>query len=263
MNPKLKVGGVVFVVLGVAIFFQLQQAKMKRFVDENAELRTQRARMISLQESNQLLSANWQEAVAASRANLGELVRLRGQAVRLRQLEQENMLLRSQVRRPEQQLVELESALADYTSIINNGARRLGMVKRAIEYYYANHGSLPPITDSVEPTLAGEGLLEESIASPFNIRTRIVEISDSMAPVTAANQAYSLDGNRTNVVFGAVLVEAVIANATATAAQALSLRVDGEALSSPVGEADLAGRVKFDAIPVGGSGEVHCYLTHR
>jgi hypothetical protein len=96
MSTKLKAGALVVVLLGIAALFLLQQQQITRLVEENADLRTQLNQMASLQDSNGQLAEQLKTAVEASQAERGELLRLRGQGLRLRQLEQENTELRAQ-----------------------------------------------------------------------------------------------------------------------------------------------------------------------
>ena len=87
MSTRLKVGALVIVLLGIAVLFLLQQQQITRLVEENADLRAQLNQMASLPDSNGYLGGQLKTAVEASQADRGELLRLRGQAVRLRQLE--------------------------------------------------------------------------------------------------------------------------------------------------------------------------------
>ena len=96
MSTRLKVGALVIVLLGIAVLFLLQQQQITRLVEENADLRAQLNQMASLPDSNGYLGGQLKTAVEASQADRGELMRLRGQAVRLRQLEQENTELKAQ-----------------------------------------------------------------------------------------------------------------------------------------------------------------------
>ncbi len=262
MNPKLKLGALVVVVLGVVTVLLLQQAKIKRLRAENADLRSQLSQLVSSQDTNEVAETQLKTAVETSEADHRELLRLRGQAARLRQAEQENIQLKAQSQQLERQAFESQAASEGY-ALAPRIAARIQAVKTAIVDYYANHGSLPDVTNFIEPTLIGEGLLEESMPYAANVRTRVMKTSDPIAPVTGANQAYSLDGYGTNSVFGQFVVEAVVDNVTAKVARELSLAIDGEPMTSPIGEADLMGRVKFGAIPSNGGGEVHVYLTHR
>jgi len=96
MSPKLKVGATVALLLGVGGLFQLQQLKIKHLMAENADLRSQLGQMASLQDTNDGLAEQLKAAIAASQTNQNELLRLRGQGLRLRQLEQENGQLKSE-----------------------------------------------------------------------------------------------------------------------------------------------------------------------
>jgi hypothetical protein len=89
MSTKLKVGALVVLPLGLAAFLQSQQLRIKRLVAENAGLRSQLNAMASLQETNGHLAQLLKTAAETSQAGQNELLRLRGQMVRLRQAEQE------------------------------------------------------------------------------------------------------------------------------------------------------------------------------
>jgi hypothetical protein len=96
MSPKLKVGATVAALLGFAGLLEVQQLKIKHLMAENADLRSQLVQMSSLQDSNEGLAQQLNAAIAASQTNQNELLRLRGQGSRLRQLEQENAQLKSE-----------------------------------------------------------------------------------------------------------------------------------------------------------------------
>ena len=70
-------------------------------------------------------------------------------------------------------------------------------------------------------------------------------------------------GTATNECNGSHIVQAIITGVAGADAQALSERIDGNAMSAAnATAADLAGRVKYDA-PVSGVTTVYVYLTHR
>jgi len=97
MSSKLKVGALVFVLLGVATLLLLhQQQQIRRLVAENAELRTQLSEIVALQDANGRLAEQLKAAAESTELNRNELLRLRGQGVRLHQLEQENTQLKAQ-----------------------------------------------------------------------------------------------------------------------------------------------------------------------
>ena len=97
MSTKLKAGALVVVLLGIAALFLLQQQhQITQLVRENADLRTQLNQMASLRDSKGHLAEQLKAAVETSQVDRSELVRLRGQGVRLRQLEQENTELKAQ-----------------------------------------------------------------------------------------------------------------------------------------------------------------------
>jgi hypothetical protein len=96
MSKRLKVGATLLVLLCTAALFLLQQQRITRLMEVNADLCAQLNQMASLRESNEHLVEQLKRAAASSQANRGELMRRRGQAVRLRQLEQENIALKGQ-----------------------------------------------------------------------------------------------------------------------------------------------------------------------
>ncbi|MCC6822282.1 MAG: hypothetical protein IT579_16245 [Verrucomicrobia subdivision 3 bacterium] len=112
MNTKLKTGAWVIVALGIGALLLLQQLQIKRLVAECAALRTQLNETASLQESNAQLAAQLKAIEETSQADRTELMRLRGQGVRLRQLEQENTQLKAQGKQLTQRLREVQSAAA-------------------------------------------------------------------------------------------------------------------------------------------------------
>ena len=74
----------------------MQQLNIKHVMAVNADLRSQLVQMSSLQDSNEGLAQQLKAAIAASQTNQNELLRLRGQGSRLRQLEQENAQLKTE-----------------------------------------------------------------------------------------------------------------------------------------------------------------------
>ena len=100
------------VLLGMAALFLMQQQQITRLVEENADLRTQLNQMASLRDSDGHLGEQLKAAVETSQADRNELARLRGQGVRLRQLEQENTQLKAQRQQLAQQIHEGQLAVA-------------------------------------------------------------------------------------------------------------------------------------------------------
>ena len=112
MSPKLKVGATVAVLLGFAGLLEVQQVKIKHLMAENADLRSQLAQMSPLQDGNEALAQQLKAAIAASHTNQNELLRLRGQGSRLRQLEQENAQLKSERQQLARQIPQSQAAVA-------------------------------------------------------------------------------------------------------------------------------------------------------
>jgi hypothetical protein len=84
MSSKLKVGALVFALLGVATLLLLQQQQIRRLAAENADLRNQLSEIVLLQDTNGRLAEQLKAAAENSQVNQNELLRLRGQVVRLR-----------------------------------------------------------------------------------------------------------------------------------------------------------------------------------
>src|ERR1019366_1424273 len=112
MSPKLKIGAMVAVLVGFAGLLEVQQVKIKHLMAENADLRSQLAQMSPLQENNEALAQQLKAAIAASQTNQNELLRLRGQGSRLRQVEQENAQLKSERQQLALQMRQSQPAVA-------------------------------------------------------------------------------------------------------------------------------------------------------
>jgi hypothetical protein len=112
MITKLKTGALVVVLLGIGALLLWQQQQIKRLVAENADLRNQLNQRASLRDSEGKLAEQLKAALETAQSDRNELMRLRGQGVRLRQLEQENTQLKAQGQQLVQQLHERQSAAA-------------------------------------------------------------------------------------------------------------------------------------------------------
>ena len=110
-SGKLRIGALVVALLAVAALLLLQRVEIERQVAENADLRAQQlSQLVSLQDTNGRLAERLKAAVETSQANQNELMRLRGQAVRMRQLEQENAQSKSQRQQLDRQLQQTQLA---------------------------------------------------------------------------------------------------------------------------------------------------------
>lgn len=110
MSTKLKAALLLVVLLGIGALLLLQQQQIRRLVAENTDLRTQLSQMASLQDNNGHLAGQLKAAVETSQANQNELLRLRGQGPKLRQLEQENTRLKAQRQQLDRQAREAQLA---------------------------------------------------------------------------------------------------------------------------------------------------------
>ncbi len=95
MSKNLKGLALVVVTLGVVALLLVKQQQIRRLEAENADLRSQLNEIASLRDSNEHLGEQLKAAISASQTNQIELLRLRGQVSRVRQLEQENAQLKS------------------------------------------------------------------------------------------------------------------------------------------------------------------------
>jgi hypothetical protein len=111
MFGRLSIGALVAVLLGVGALGLWQQQQIRRLEAENAELRTQLRQIASLQDTNGHLAEQLKAAVESSQASQNELMRLRGQAVRMRQLEQENAQLKAQGQQLDRQVQQSQAAV--------------------------------------------------------------------------------------------------------------------------------------------------------
>ena len=173
-------------------------------------------------------------------------------------------------------------------SRINNASMTCGTVKTAIADHYAKFGGLP-VDGSVTPavtiaTFPNDTYDQILLKEQFLDKLFAVKIGDGLNSVTNthvqlttnnvvgtavlgnATSGYFLSGTgatATNECNGSHIVQAIITGVAGADAQALSERIDGNAMSAAnATTADLAGRVKYDA-PVSGVTTVYVYLTHR
>jgi hypothetical protein len=110
MSPKAQFGVMLVGVFGLATLFLLQQQKIKHLVAENADLRSQLEQLGSLKDANEHLAEQLKAAAGTLQSNQSELLRLRGQASRLRQLEQDNTQLKAQRQQLEKQMHQAQLA---------------------------------------------------------------------------------------------------------------------------------------------------------
>jgi hypothetical protein len=106
MSGKSKIGALLIALAGVGTVFWLQQSAKNQLSVENAELRNQLSQVTFLQDSNQALSEQLLATIQSGQSNQQELLRLRGQGVRLRQLERENGQLKTQTDQLQRQIAE-------------------------------------------------------------------------------------------------------------------------------------------------------------
>ena len=164
---------------------------------------------------------------------------------------------------------------------INNACISIATVKTALADHYAKFGSIAvdgsgatPVAVNVpvahfDRILLGEGFVDKYFATKMGDGTTntTVQLIAAQTPATVAsvnNSAYNLDGDSTisvaNDAGSGVVAHCIITGVTESDARELSLRLDGNILSTPIGTDDVGGRVKYDATA---TTTVYVYLTHR
>jgi len=177
---------------------------------------------------------------------------------------------------------------------VNNAASRCTTTKAAVANYYGRYARIAGTNGSdlgISGTpgtiyedwdlkcLVTEGYLDQPLAvgvgnglmgaSAGGSRVHVVNIAGNDAnsrPASGTTDidkgAYNLDGNNaTNDVVGHVLVEACIEGVDNQDAVDLSRRIDGAALSVPIGSNDEVGHVKY-YLGTNGVARVRVYLAH-
>ena len=94
LSSKLKTAAVAAVILALATFILWQQQRAKQLTQEATALRGQVDGAAARREENQRLAEELRAARDRSQADRNELMRLRGQVGKLRQVEQEIVQLR-------------------------------------------------------------------------------------------------------------------------------------------------------------------------
>jgi TolA-binding protein len=141
MSTKVTVVIWAILLVGAAVLFQRQQATIARLQIENATLRAQVNELTAVQEDYHRVSEELRAALGNSQNNQSELLRLRGQASKLRQLEQDNTQLKAQRQRLEDQLSQKQANAASQQP------------QRALP-------GTPPITAGLRPEVTDLGTLE-------------------------------------------------------------------------------------------------------
>ena len=168
---------------------------------------------------------------------------------------------------------------------INNACITVSTVKTAIADHYAKFGSIayngslatpapinlgtPANGDNFDAVLLGEGFIDKLFEAKVSdngantmvrLRTKDATASTTPAADATATDPYDLDGDGDNDTVAAVVAEAVMTGVTEADAREISLRLDGNDMSSAIGTSDLEGRVKYVAA---NPTTVYIYLTHK
>lgn len=179
-TSKLRSAAVAVAFLALATLVWWQQVRAKRLMAEAATFRVQLEQAANLREENERLTRQLQTAAERSQADSSELVRLRGQVGRTRQIEQENAQLKLERDRlakaakasaPDiQEPAAEQTPEAKFQRAKGSFGRALGMA--LIRAADANDGNLPaelrgPLFDTVEALSAG---------AEYDIRARHFEL---------------------------------------------------------------------------------------
>jgi hypothetical protein len=119
-NSKLKTGLLLFALACLAVLSAFQHSQFRHLTTENGDLRHQLDELGSLQSTNEHLAGRLSAALEMSQTNQIELARLRGQSVRLHQLEVENAHLKTQHQQLDRQLhqAQLRGSVPDQPQTI-------------------------------------------------------------------------------------------------------------------------------------------------
>jgi multidrug efflux pump subunit AcrA (membrane-fusion protein) len=111
MSTTPKVVAWVVIVTSIAALVLVKQQQIRGLMAENAALRAELSQMTFLQDTNARLAEQLKATAETSQANQNELLRLRGQGSRLRQLEQENTQLKAQRQQFDRQMQQAQLAV--------------------------------------------------------------------------------------------------------------------------------------------------------
>jgi len=164
-------------------------------------------------------------------------------------------------------------------SRVSNASLSYNTVKTALADHFAKYGSLLssngtsfPAGTSVllnfDKVLVSEGFLDKAFSAKIGDSSvgatqhvEVVAALDTSAAPTTTDSRYSLAGDNVNEALGSAVAQVVIPGVLESDARALSLLLDGPAMSSAaIGSDDTSGRVKYAATS---PTVVYIYLTHR
>lgn len=140
---------------------------------------------------------------------------------------------------------------------INSTVSSLNAVKGATVNYFSKYGNFTNMTsfDNLLVTL-------EFLERPFDCRVGSGADCQVVSGPGFAGLGYKFDGVTTNTASAGVVVECLISNVYIADAWALSLQMDGAALSATNNStADTSGRVEYNFSS--GKGTVYVYMAHR
>ena len=110
MMTKLRAAALALTLIGAAAFMFWQHQRIERLIAERAVLRDQVRQAASERDEIQRLAEQIRTSVQASEADRRELMRLRAQLSRLRQVEQENAQLKTEHQRLVSQVSQAKQA---------------------------------------------------------------------------------------------------------------------------------------------------------
>ena len=112
MLAKLKGGALAIALIGVAALMLWQHQQIERLMAERAVLHDEAGQAAFQRNETQRLAAQLKATVEGSEADRGELMRLRAQSLRLRQVEQENAELKIEHQRLVSQVAQAKQVAA-------------------------------------------------------------------------------------------------------------------------------------------------------
>ena len=123
----------------------------------------------------------------------------------------------------------------------------------------------PPLAGATWSNATGTWVATVVGAVSQATQSRLICLNSNVAaPSGAAGANYQLTGAGTNLPAGSRVVSAVITGVSLNDARELSLRLDGDSMTQPVGSAavDARGKVVYGA-PAGGLYTVYIYIAHQ
>jgi prepilin-type N-terminal cleavage/methylation domain-containing protein len=151
------------------------------------------------------------------------------------------------------------------TSRIDDLLTTAGVLNGRFTVKIGTQPSNPPLAGATWSNATGAWVATTTGAVSQATQSRLICLnSTTTAPSSAAGANYQLTGGAANLPAGSRVVSAVIPGVSLNDARELSLRLDGESLTQPIGSTavDNAGKVVYGTA-AGGLHTVYIYIAHQ